>query len=265
MRRATSCTGRKRWGCRRRFPTRAQVEQWCREEQHRSPWRYPVHTCPDCQTRDAEARAKVQAEYAESERQAVERRRLQVEALEKWAADALADPTVAILDCETTGLHPDARIVELSIITGTGRILLDTFVNPGVRIPEDARNVHGISDQDVQYAPGFPALVDAITSALAGRRTLIYNKSFDVARLRYELDLYHGSSDHPDTAAWFSRMRFEDVMEPYSDWVGEPHDYYGGYRWQALGGGHRSLGDCRAVIDVLAAMGCGNAAAESRE
>jgi hypothetical protein len=47
----------------------------------------------------------------------------------------------------------------------------------------------------------------------------------------------------------------DDVMVPYSDWVGDWDDYWGNNRWQPLGGDHRALGDCRAVLRRLAEMG----------
>jgi hypothetical protein len=63
--------------------------------------------------------------------------------------------------------------------------------------------------------------------------------------------------DDPDAsaAAWMEGIRFEDVMIPYSDWVGDWSDYWGNYAWQPLyGGDHRALSDCRAVVERLREM-----------
>ncbi|MFE6365904.1 hypothetical protein ACFVP3_38810 [Streptomyces sp. NPDC057806] len=61
--------------------------------------------------------------------------------------------------------------------------------------------------------------------------------------------------------AWIDALTIDDVMIPYSDWVGDWSDYWGNNRWQPLNGGHRALGDCRAVLDCLRVMG-GNYAHE---
>jgi hypothetical protein len=67
----------------------------------------------------------------------------------------------------------------------------------------------------------------------------------------------HSSDPDPaaSAAAWLETVRFEDVMLPYSEWVGDWSDYHGNYAWQSLGGGdHRALSDCRAVVETLRAM-----------
>jgi hypothetical protein len=56
-------------------------------------------------------------------------------------------------------------------------------------------------------------------------------------------------------AAWLDAMQIEDVMIPYSDWVGDWSEYHGNNRWQPLDGGHRAGEDCLAVLDCLRAMG----------
>jgi len=89
-----------------------------------------------------------------------------------------------------------------------------------------------------------------LTAAVHGRRVLIYNDSYDVGRVRHELRLIDVGPD-----AWLAaELRAEDVMIPYSDWVGDWSDYWGNNRWQPLNGGHRALGDCLAVIDCLRAI-----------
>lgn len=93
---------------------------------------------------------------------------------------------------------------------------------------------------------------------------LIYNKWYDVGVLRHELTLhYAGVTPDGDAvavaskqaAAWLEALDVEDVMIPYSDWVGDWSDYHGNNRWQPLQGGHRAAGDCRAVLDCLRAVG----------
>lgn len=254
LRAAVRCKG----GCGRRTATKAEVLAWALET--RSAIARWVRRCDPCQAdHDAEqARLNAEREARQEQWRAQERAREQAEReatrrevaeLSAWAAAALADPDVVLLDTETTGLDDDARIVDIAVTTATGRTLLDTLINPGEPIPASATDIHGITDEMVAGAPTFAEVLPLLADAVAGRRVLIYNRSYDVARLRHELALLDLDAD-----AWLAAARWEDAMIPYSDWVGEWNDWHGNYRWQPLGGGHRALGDCLAVIDCLKAM-----------
>lgn len=218
--------------------------------------------CPPCDEAYERWHEAQRHEAAENERRAEEARRQQVADLSTWARDALVDSSVVILDAETTGLHDEARIVDLAVLTVGGDVLVDTLLDPGEPIPAEATDVHGIADADVQGQPRFSDVLVRLTGALLNRRCLIYNRGYDVGRLRHELTLHYREAGHDDpaasAAAWLESMRFEDVMVPYSDWFGEESEYHGGYRWQPLyGGDHRAASDCRAVADRLREMAAG--------
>ncbi|WP_308346528.1 3'-5' exonuclease [Streptomyces sp. ISL-66] len=229
----------------------------------RSWWHRASHwprRCAPCtaaeEQRQEEQRAKW--ELADRERREGERRAAQER--KDWAAAALLDPTVVVLDTETTGLHGEARIVEIAVLSSGGDVLLDTLLDPGEPIPGESSYIHGITDADVAGSPTFSEVLVRLADVLIGKRVLIYNDVYDVERLRHELTLHYAREQElgkarEQAAAWLDGMRFEDVMIPYSQWYGDWSDYHGGYRWQPLGGGHRAAGDCRAVLDCLAAMG----------
>lgn len=215
--------------------------------------------CPPCKLRDEEERAERQRAAEEARARAEEERRQQVAALEEWAREVLADPDTVILDTETTGLEDDARIVDIAVVTVAGDVLMDTLVNPGEPIPQDATGIHGITDGQVAGAPAFGDILVQLTAALDGKRCLIYNRPYDVARLRHELTVHYRHAGHHNSeasaAAWMDGMRFEDAMIPYSDWYGDWSDYWGNYAWQPLyGGDHRAASDCRAVVERLREM-----------
>ncbi len=243
-------------------------------------------TCPPCverrQAEQAARWAEEAARQAEEEAAGRQRRAAEVERLEAWAAEVLDDPRCAVLDCESTGLGVDARIVDLAVVTVVGReTLVDSLVDPGVPIPAEAERIHGIGDAMVAgIAPRFGDLVERLGRAVAGRRILIYNQAYDTARLLHELTLYYLDQVAREAAdgvfvagevpeglrdrslaeaserarAWMGAASWEDVMGPYSDWVGEWSEYHGNYRWQRLNGGHRALGDCLAVVDRIEEM-----------
>jgi DNA polymerase III epsilon subunit-like protein len=202
-----------------------------------------------------------------------------------WAREVLTDPAAVVLDTESTGLY-GAYLVEIAVIdVRTGQALLDTLVNPGLPIPVEAVEIHGITDDLVRDAPTFAGLLPQIEAVLSGRRVVIYNAPFDTGIIEHELcRLWCGPAAHDDYErawlekqnqcrdrldAWTTRVvAHECAMEQHARWHGEWHPYWGDYTWQRLGGGHRAAGDCRTVIDRLREMavprGFKNSEASSR-
>lgn len=241
------------------------------KQQGGSWWSRAAHwsrLCSPCteaeELRQAEQRARWEAQ--EQARREAERRAARERV--RWAAEALDDPDVLVVDTETTGLDDDARIVEIAVVSSSREVLLNTLVNPGVPIPEEASQIHGITDSDVASAESFSQILDRLAALLTGKRVLIYNKWYDVGVLRFELTQHFLGCSAVDAteeeaarraqeqaSAWLDALSVEDVMIPYSDWVGDWSEYHGNNRWQPLNGGHRAADDCRAVLDCLAAMG----------
>lgn len=59
-----------------------------------------------------------------------------------------------ILDTETTGLDEHDEIVEVAVIDMSGKVLLNTLVNPIQPIPYEATQIHGITN-DFEYFSRF--------------------------------------------------------------------------------------------------------------
>ncbi|MFJ9752836.1 3'-5' exonuclease [Streptomyces chartreusis] len=151
------------------------------------------------------------------------------------------------------------------ITTAAGETLVDTLVNPGVPIPEEATAQHGITDADVQDVPGFGDVLPLITEALRGRGVIIYNRVFDTGILRFEVDRYHRAHTpalpglslpenewHPAALEWMRAQQWEPcAMLAYAVHIGEWSDHWGGWAWQKLHCGHQARGDCLAVVRVL--------------
>ena len=99
---------------------------------------------------------------------------------------------LAVIDTETTGrdaLNGD-RIVEIGIVVGLrGEVIkrVNWLVNPGIPIPDAAREVHGISDDDVKDKPSFKEIAHEVAEALRGSIPVAYNASFDRAFVGAEL------------------------------------------------------------------------------
>ena len=114
-------------------------------------------------------------------------------ASDEFAAETpFSEVPIALLDVETTGRDPVTdRIVELGIVVGLRGAVVrrhDWLINPERPIAEDAKAVHGISDDDVKDAPTFAAVAGEILEALRGTLPGAYNAPFDKAFLFAELE-----------------------------------------------------------------------------
>ncbi len=102
------------------------------------------------------------------------------------------DLPIALLDVETTGRDAATeRIVELGIVVGRrGEVLArhTWLVNPERPIPDEAKAVHGISDEMVQDKPLFAAIVPELFAVLSEVVPAAYNASFDKGFVLGELE-----------------------------------------------------------------------------
>ncbi|CUM37778.1 3'-5' exonuclease [Streptomyces gardneri] len=135
-----------------------------------------------------------------------------------WHGDTLVG-----FDLETTGTDPlEARIVTASIIEvdGGGDVVRrrDWLADPGIRIPEQASAIHGISTERAA-AEGRPVreVADEIAKTLAaywedGVPIVAYNASFDLTLLSAELRR-HGL---PSLSERLGGVDIGPVVDPYT-------------------------------------------------
>lgn len=105
---------------------------------------------------------------------------------EEFGGDAVwRDLPIALVDVETTGRDASVdRVVEVGIAVGRGGEVIARYnwlINPGIPIPDEAKAVHGISDDDVKSSPKFEAVAPEIAAALSGCIPAAYNAQFDRA------------------------------------------------------------------------------------
>lgn len=100
-----------------------------------------------------------------------------------------------VLDTETTGLNPgdNHRIVEIGCIElenylPTGRTF-QAYINPERDMPEDAFNVHGLSQEFLQSFPCFKEIAGAFLEFIGKDQLVIHNARFDMRFLNAELAL----------------------------------------------------------------------------
>jgi len=102
----------------------------------------------------------------------------------------LKNPLV-FFDLETTGVNiVTDRIVEISylkIFPNGEEESRTRLINPGMHIPEQATEVHGISDDDVRDAPPFKSVAKSLAAHLEGCDLAGFNSNrFDIPLLAEE-------------------------------------------------------------------------------
>ncbi len=164
------------------------------------------------------------------------------------------DQPAAILDLETTGKDPQtAKIVEISVVKvmpdGT-KDIRTMKVNPGIPIPEEASDVHGITDEMVKDMPTFPQLAKAIKAFIADCPYIVtFNGNhYDLPLLVEEFTragVEWEYSDHVsiDACTIFKRQEARTLEAAVRFYLNREHE-----------GAHGAESDTLATWDVLQAM-----------
>lgn len=182
-------------------------------------------------------------------------------ASERWAAQK-----IAVIDFETTGLDPLVdRVIEIGIVCFEGGQLTshkNWLVQPGIPVPEAARAVHNISDEQLADAPRFEQLIPELRAMLEDHLPVAYNAAFDRAFLHAELDraaVSRKASKHkPVPPAFLDDIVWADplvwVRELYKDEKGHKLTDMAGRLGIALETAHRASADAEATGRVLLAL-----------
>lgn len=168
---------------------------------------------------------------------------------------------VVILDTETTGLGTEAEVIEVSIIDGNGKVLLDTLVKPVKSVPINATKIHGIDDSMLKNANTWPEIKEQFEQVIKGKTLLIYNADYDVRLLKQTYEQYGLSTKALNQAV----SNAECVMLNYAEYYGEWDDYRDNWKWQKLTnaakqcrigitGAHRALADVQMTLGVIKHM-----------
>jgi DNA polymerase-3 subunit epsilon len=176
-----------------------------------------------------------------------------------WAQAVLGVAETVFLDTETTGLGPDAEIVDVAVLAPNGAVLLDSLVRPVRSIPPAASLVHGISDDDVRTAPSWQEVVALLTPALTDRLIVVYNADFDRVMIG---QCYVRCGIRAPKATWVC------AMKSYAAFRGQRMRGRPGFKWHNLAtaaaafglspGEHRARSDAEACRGVVVAMSQAN-------
>lgn len=165
------------------------------------------------------------------------------------------------IDTETTGRDPETdRIVEIACVLYRAGEVIERhhwLVNPGVPIPKEAFDVHGISDDDVKDKPSFAEIADPLAEALRLGVPMAYNAEFDKAFILAE---YERSGKKPspmpagarkdvewlDPLIWARELQREEKSKSLSEVCAR--------LGIDIGQAHRATDDAEAAAKVMGAF-----------
>ena len=160
---------------------------------------------------------------------------------------------LAFIDLETTGVNlANDRIVEIAIIKvmpDNTRQVKRKLLNPGIPIPKQSSDIHGITDDMVKDAPTFRQVGNEIKQFLEGCDLGGYNSNrFDIPMLMEEFLRAGLDVDLTD-------RRMVDVQHVF--YTMEPRTLSAAYKFyceKELVAAHSAEADVHATIDVLMAQ-----------
>jgi DNA polymerase III subunit epsilon len=176
--------------------------------------------------------------------------------MESIATDApWHDIPIALIDVETTGREASQdRVIELGIAVGLrGEVIArhNWLINPGMPISEEARAIHGISNDDVRDAPAFSKIAAEISKAMAGAIPAAYNAPFDKAFVLSEFARAGAplGANLARSVEWFDPLIWarELLSDQKSRALGEVCNRLG----IKLENAHRASDDAEAALHVL--------------
>jgi DNA polymerase-3 subunit epsilon len=182
----------------------------------------------------------------------------------RFAASASwAEQKLAVIDFETTGLSATQdRVIEIGVACFEGgelRALKNWLCNPGMPVPEQARAIHNISDEELRDAPSFAAVLSELEAVVQDHLPVAYNATFDRGFLHAELARAEHAADETTAPPAFQK----DVIwvDPLV-WARELHKQERGHRLGEvcarlgipLDNAHRAASDAEATGRVLLAL-----------
>jgi DNA polymerase-3 subunit epsilon len=158
---------------------------------------------------------------------------------------------VVVVDTETTGAGPDARLVELGALrVRDGKVVeqFQTLVDPEMHIPAYVVRIHGITDAMVKGAPRARHVLAAFNEFVGRRALLAHNAAFDRRILTQEMQrVAHPRPQLP----MFCTLRLSRKIFP--DAPNHTLSTLARYLRIPDPPAHRALADCLTTVGVFAA------------
>lgn len=173
----------------------------------------------------------------------------------------VAELPIVCVDTETTGRDSGTdRIVEIACVRWENGAVVrrdNWLVNPGVPIPKEAFDVHGISNDDVRDAKSFSGIAREVLQALSGAVPMAYNAPFDRSFLLAELSRAEVEMPEPPPACrrgvdWFDPLTWAREIQKYEK--GKSLGDVCGRLGIEMAQAHRASDDAEAALSVFNAL-----------
>lgn len=162
------------------------------------------------------------------------------------------------LDTETTGFSKDDVVIEVGVVDVDGNTLFEALVNPGLTIPKESSEIHGITDSMVEASPLWKDIWDDLAQILKGRVVGMYNAEFDLRLLRQ-------THSHHWMTWTLDESKAVCVMKLFAAYYGEWDSRRNGFKYHkletagrmcgiALPNSHRAVDDARLTAELLKAI-----------
>ena len=163
----------------------------------------------------------------------------------------LSETTFCVIDLETTGMGPEARITEIGAVKVRGGEVLgqfQTLVNPGVAIPHFITRLTGITNAAVARAPRLREVFPSLVEFARGCVMVAHNAGFDmgfILRASQKLEYEWPSTTVIDTVALARRVIPRHEVRNYR--LSTLASYFS----TTVSPTHRALDDVWATVDLL--------------
>ncbi|EQC46708.1 exonuclease [Bacteriovorax sp. BSW11_IV] len=155
---------------------------------------------------------------------------------------------VIAVDLETTGLSPLLdRIIELSAVkvTKDGIETFDQLINPGINIPQNTIDIHGITDEMVATSPKIEDVLPRFREFAGDLPFIAHNAKFDAGFIVYAAHHLNTAWQNNDVfcSCRFARLTLKDMPNYKLGTLSEELDI-------TLENHHRALDDAWASLHI---------------
>jgi DNA polymerase-3 subunit epsilon len=162
-----------------------------------------------------------------------------------------------VLDCETTGIGKSAEICELAIVDyRSGAVLFNSLIHPynmeGYEVSK-AKEVSGITTQELHHAPPLPQVWSEVLSTLQSKHLTAFNADFDIRMIRNSA-IKWGLEVPPLEATCIMKLTTAFLDLDYWLSLQEASEYFCADNVTA----HRALADALTTVEIVKRMKAGS-------